>query len=1163
MPIPKKVAVTFSPPLRARGDAYVRGDKVHVDHADPAVVRATVQGAVPLKVEIRAIPGSRLEMHCGCSYAQEYGNCEHLWAALVTCDRAGVLPHTPDESYHAEARAVREAEEREAEARREREREAAREVEEARQREAALRVPELPEHPALRPPRPSDPRPWVQQLRSLAPLMAPGSDAQKRETSAYPEGKRIIYIVDIPLTFERQEGLLVELGMQSMQKNGEWGAPRQFRLTRAQWLSAPELVDREVAQMLLGAQPEFGHYAPGSSTRRFLLSAAAIETTLRRMCDSGRAYIRPTPKAEDLVPLTWDDGDPWELRLAVVPTGGDTGNGAAANAEEIDGTSHAVEVATVDDAPAASVLAATDNGASVPSGYRLEGHLARGDDVMLLAEPLLFMRESLLIARGQASRWIDHGAFDLVPALRGESKVEVPKREAEELVAELHALPHLPPLELPPELQLSTHEGAPMPRLALRAVARTPWSPAKFEGVLSFDYDGVVVAEDAASAALFQGEERRIVRRNRGAEETFARRLEKAGFRWEYDYGSARYTRRLSETRGEDVAFELTIEGWFVEFDGHLLRTAGDLSVSVTSGIDWFDLGASLDFGGGVSATLPELLAALRRGDRTVKLSDDSLGMLSGEWLEKSGFLAAAGTMVGGNLRFSARQLGVLDVLLSALPPADTDAAFEHARQQLLRFEGVHPAEAPEGFVGTLRPYQKEGLGWLYFLRDFGFGGCLADDMGLGKTVQVLALLEERREEHGGTSLVVVPRSLVFNWEQEAKRFTPRLRLLVHGGPDRKRSTAHLRDYDLIITTYGTLRRDVAMLREMEFDYAILDEAQAIKNAGTEGAKAARLIRARHRLAMTGTPIENRLTELWSLLEFLNPGMLGKASVFGSLIRRLDSPGNTEEREEARTLLARAVRPYILRRTKGQVAPELPERLEQTLVVDLSPKERALYNELRDHYRNSLLGRIDAQGMARSKMHVLEALLRLRQAACHPGLVDPSRRDDSSSKIDMLLTRVAEATAEDHKVLVFSQFTSLLSIVRAQMDAAGTRYAYLDGDTKDRQQVVTEFQEDPECKVFLVSLKAGGVGLNLTAAEYVYLLDPWWNPAVEAQAIDRAHRIGQTRRVFAQRLIARDTVEEKVLALQESKRDLAEAIIRADNSVVASLGREELELLLS
>lgn len=1122
VPIPRKVANTFSPPLRSQGEGFVRRQQVQVDHADAALVRATVFGPAPHRVEVRAIPGDRLELHCSCSYAAEYGNCEHLWAALVVADRQGQLPHTPDESYHAEARAAREAEERELEQRREAEREARRLAEEqrTREREQALLLPE-PDPSLARPPRPPDPRRWVQQLRAIAPLMTPGAEAQQREASAFPEGKRIIYIVDIPLTFERQGGLMVELSMQSRHKSGEWGQPRQFRLTRAQWLASPELVDREIAQMLLGAQPEFGHHAPGSSTRRFVLAAPSFETTLKRMCESGRCFVRATPRAEDVTPLAWDEGAPWELRLAVVPADGEGGT------------------------------------------YRLQGHLAREGEQMALEEPVLFMRESLLLARGVASRWIDHGAFDLVPAMRQDLKVEVPRAEAEELVAELHALPKLPPLDLPPELQLATLDEAPVPALSLRVVGRTPWSPAKYEGALAFDYGGQAIAEDAPTAALYQGGERRIVRRNRSAEETFARRLERAGFRWEYDYATARYARRIAEGRGEEVALELSEEGWRVEFDGHLLRTPGELSVQVTSGIDWFDLGASLDFGGGVSASLPQLLAALRKGERTVRLSDDSLGMISTEWLEQSGLLAAAGTMIEGRIRFSARQLGVLDVLLSTLPPADTDAAFEHARRQLLHFEGITPADAPAGFVGTLRPYQQEGLGWLHFLRQFGFGGCLADDMGLGKTVQVLALLESRREAKGGTSLVVVPRSLVFNWEQEAARFTPQLKVLVHGGPDRRRTTMHLPDYDVVITTYGTLRRDVAMLREMEFDYAILDEAQAIKNAGTEGAKAARLIRARHRLAMTGTPIENRLAELWSLLEFLNPGMLGKASVFGSIVRQLDTPGHSEEREASRELLARAVRPYILRRTKAQVAPELPERLEQTLVVDLSPKERALYNELRDHYRNSLLGRIDTQGLARSKMHVLEALLRLRQAACHPGLVDPARRDESSSKIDMLLTRVAEATAEEHKVLVFSQFTSLLAIVRAQMDAQGVRYAYLDGDTKDRQQVVTEFQEDPDCKVFLVSLKAGGVGLNLTAAEYVYLLDPWWNPAVEAQAIDRAHRIGQTRRVFAQRLIARDTVEEKVLALQESKRDLADAIIRADNSVVSTLGREELELLLS
>jgi len=1116
--IPKKVAATFSPPLRSRGDDYVREGRVHVQHADAAVVRGTVEGSSgTYDVVIRAIPGDRLELHCTCSYAQEYGNCKHLWAAIVTCDRAGILPHTPDDAYHAESRALREAEEKEAERRREAEREATRLAEEARAREAAELQAALP---PVRQAPPADPRPWVNKLRALSPALAPGADAQKREASEYPAGKQILYIVDIPHTFERQEGLVVELAMQSLQKSGDWGAVRQFRLTRPQWLAAPELVDREIAHLLLGAQPEFGHHAPGSSTRRFILAASAIETTLKRMCESGRCLVRPSPRSDDLSPLAWDDGEPWDLRLAV-------------------------------------------QGTPDHETYRLDGHLAREDEVMPLTEPVLFMRDGLLIARGKASRWIDHGAFDLVPALRTDLQVEVPRGDAEDLVAELHSLPRLPPLELPPELQLSTLEAAPEPRVALRQIARTPWSPGKYEAALSFDYAGTVVDEDAASAALFQEGERRIVRRNRGAEETFARRLERLGFKWEYDYSTARYARRVAEAKGEEIAFLLSAEGWHVEFEGHLLRTAGELSVEVHSGIDWFDLGASLSFGDGVTATLPALLAAVRRGERTVRLSDDSLGMLEGDWLEKSGFLAAAGTLVDGNLRFTTKQLGVLDVLLSALPPADTDAAFQKAREELLHFDGIKPADAPETFVGTLRPYQREGLGWLNFLRQFGFGGCLADDMGLGKTVQVLALLEERRAEGQGTSLVVVPRSLVFNWEQEATRFTPRLRILVHGGPDRRRGISHLSDYDLVITTYGTLRRDVASLRAFEFDYAVLDEAQAIKNAGTEGAKAARLIRAKHRLAMSGTPIENRLSELWSLLEFLNPGLLGKASVFGTLVRRLEGPGNAEEREQSRAMLARAVRPYILRRTKAQVTPELPERLEQTLVVELSPKERALYNELRDHYRNSLLGRIATQGLAKSKMHVLEALLRLRQAACHPGLVDPGRRGDSSSKIDMLLTRVTEATEEDHKVLVFSQFTSLLSIVRDQMDAAGMRYAYLDGDTRDRQRVVGEFQEDPECRIFLVSLKAGGVGLNLTAAEYVYLLDPWWNPAVEAQAIDRAHRIGQTNRVFASRLIARDTVEEKVLALQESKRDLAEAIVRADNAVVASLGREELELLLS
>ncbi|MEO7146214.1 MAG: DEAD/DEAH box helicase, partial [Bryobacteraceae bacterium] len=361
-----------------------------------------------------------------------------------------------------------------------------------------------------------------------------------------------------------------------------------------------------------------------------------------------------------------------------------------------------------------------------------------------------------------------------------------------------------------------------------------------------------------------------------------------------------------------------------------------------------------------------------------------------------------------------------------------------------------------------------------------------------------------------------------------------------------------------ILTTYGTLRRDVVLLQDYRFDYVILDEAQAIKNAASESAKSARLLQASHRLVMSGTPIENHLGELWSLLEFLNPGMLGAATVFQGAGGALRNPD-----EDTRRLLAKALRPFILRRTKAQVVKELPEKTEQTIYCELDSTQRKLYDELREHYRQSLLGRIETDGLAKSKMHILEALLRLRQAACHPGLIDKKRIGESSAKLEALLPQLTEVIEEGHKALVFSQFTSMLAIVRQQLDANGIAYEYLDGKTRNRQAHVERFQNDPDCKLFLISLKAGGVGLNLTAAEYVFLLDPWWNPAVEAQAIDRTHRIGQLQPVFAYRLIARDTVEEKVLELQQSKRSLADAIIGEDNRLLGNLRKEDLELLLS
>jgi SNF2 family DNA or RNA helicase len=509
--------------------------------------------------------------------------------------------------------------------------------------------------------------------------------------------------------------------------------------------------------------------------------------------------------------------------------------------------------------------------------------------------------------------------------------------------------------------------------------------------------------------------------------------------------------------------------------------------------------------------------------------------------------------------------VGLIDALIAAEGEVKTDDAFARLRDELRSFTGIETAEAPPSFVGQLRDYQREGLGWMNFLRRFGFGGCLADDMGLGKTVQALALLEARRTARnepsvagktGGfarASLVVVPRSLVFHWKREAARFAPELRVLEHAGAGRRKPGAHFSEYDIVLTTYGTLRRDALQLKDQRFDYCVLDEAQAIKNSATLSAKAARLVRADHRLAMSGTPVENHLGELWSLFEFLNPGMLGNASRFGGAGRNPDEP--------TREILSRALRPFILRRTKEQVARELPEKTEQTLYCDLEPREKRLYDELRDYYRTRLLR--DNENMSKIKFQALEALLRLRQAACHPGLIDKKRTAEPSAKVDTLIAQLEQVIDEGHKALVFSQFTSLLAIVRQRLDDAGIRYSYLDGRTRDRQARVDEFQNDPELKLFLISLRAGGLGLNLHAAEYVYLLDPWWNPAVEAQAINRAHRIGQTRRVFAYRLIARDTVEEKVLELQRTKQDLAEAIVTGNNSLIQTLTREDLQLLLS
>jgi SNF2 family DNA or RNA helicase len=712
---------------------------------------------------------------------------------------------------------------------------------------------------------------------------------------------------------------------------------------------------------------------------------------------------------------------------------------------------------------------------------------------------------------------------------------------------------------VPDELRFEEIVAVPKPALRIggdRAVVSS-----RLRAHLSFDYGGHPVKPEDPGAGHYDPATRRFLRRDPAAEKAAADLLTELGARFTpAGYYERESAWEIAPGKLPRVVRTLVEAGWHLEAEGKTFRRPGEFQMEVSSGVDWFELHGEVSYGD-TSARLPQLLAALKRGDTMVQLKDGTYGLLPDELLERIGSLANMGAAQDDHIRFRRSQAGLLDALLATQPEARFDETFALMRDQLRAFEGVASADQPAGFTGRLRDYQRDGLGWMHFLRRLSFGGCLADDMGVGKTAQVLALLETRRElraagEVKRPSLVVVPKSLVFNWKEEAARFTPQLRL--HDYTGLAREAAGFDSYDVILTTYGTLRRDALRLKDVEFDYIVLDEAQAVKNAATESSKAVRLLRGDYRLALSGTPVENHLGELWTLSEFLNPGMLGAASVFklaGGVSRTIN--------EDTRKLLAHALRPFILRRTKEQVARELPPKTEQTIYCEMEPAQRKLYNELREHYRASLLGRVATEGLAKSKIQVLEALLRLRQAACHPGLLDPKRIEEPSAKLDTLLAQLDEVLDGGHKALVFSQFTSLLSIVRARLDANGTTYEYLDGATNNRQACVHRFQNDPDCRLFLISLKAGGLGLNLTAAGYVFLLDPWWNPAVEAQAVDRAHRIGQTRQVFAYRLIARDTVEEKVLELQSSKRDLAAAIINQDNSLIRSLKREDLELLLS
>ncbi|HLL41853.1 MAG TPA: SNF2-related protein, partial [Segetibacter sp.] len=580
------------------------------------------------------------------------------------------------------------------------------------------------------------------------------------------------------------------------------------------------------------------------------------------------------------------------------------------------------------------------------------------------------------------------------------------------------------------------------------------------------------------------------------------------------------------------------------------------------NGIDWFDLSIEVSFGDQV-VPLKEVRKALISKQNIVLLGDGTIGVLPEEWLQQYGLMLKIGDeQKDGKIRLSKLHYTLIDELHGQIDDEQVLKEINYKKQRLQNLDNVKTVKVSNQIHATLRPYQQSGFQWMQTLDELGWGGCLADDMGLGKTLQAITFLQYLKEKYAGsTHLVICPTSLVYNWESELKKFAPSLSYHIYYGSSRQFSNEHFEDYDIIITSYGIIRNDLEQLLQFQWHYVILDESQTIKNPDALTTKAVQLLKSKNRLILSGTPVQNNTYDLYSQFNFINPGLLGNREFYKDFANGIDKYNDTEKAAQLR----RIVYPFMLRRTKEQVATDLPDKTEMVLWCEMHKEQRVVYDDYKNHYRTTLLKKIEEVGMAKAGMYILEGLLRLRQICDSPQLVKSEDvTTNKSVKIDELMREIKENTGQ-HKLLVFSQFTEMLQLIKERMEQEVVQYAYLDGSTsaKNRKQAVDDFQNNADIKVFLISLKAGGVGLNLTAADYIYLVDPWWNPAVEQQAIDRTHRIGQKNKIFAYKMICKNTIEEKIIELQQRKKQIANELVTEDAGFIKKLSKDDIAFLFN
>lgn len=601
---------------------------------------------------------------------------------------------------------------------------------------------------------------------------------------------------------------------------------------------------------------------------------------------------------------------------------------------------------------------------------------------------------------------------------------------------------------------------------------------------------------------------------------------------------------------------DITILG-FNELENNALNlNKAKIAIKIISGLNWFNVNIKAGFGVR-KASLKHLHKAIRNKHKYVKLDDGTLGILPVEWINKFAAYFNAGELIDDEtLQIPKINFSTVDELFDAeMLDEKATEELKYYKKQFADFDQIGEVEVPKELQTELRDYQKQGLNWLNFLDEFNFGGILADDMGLGKTVQIIAfILLQQKKSKQNTNLLVLPTSLIFNWQAEFRNFAPSVKILTLYGDQRQKHIANFGEYQVVMTSYGTLLSDVNFLKNYPFNYIFLDESQVIKNPESQRYKAVRLLQSRNKIAITGTPIENNTYDLYGQLSFACPGLLGSKRYFKDIYAM---PIDMFKDSKKASALHQKVKPFILRRTKNEVDLQLPEKTEMVLYCEMEAEQRRIYEAYEKEFRE-YVSAITNEELRRDSMNVLKGLTRLRQICNSPKLLKGDRLPgDQSVKIDTLISQIKEHSP-NHKILVFSQFVGMLDLIKTRLQQENIAFSYLTGQTQNRQSVVEGFQTEERIKVFLVSLKAGGVGLNLTEADYVYLVDPWWNPAVENQAIDRAHRIGQTKNVVAVRLICSNTVEEKILELQQRKRELFQNVIPSDSDFASAFSKEEL-----